>query len=474
MFVGIDLGTGSAKAALVRPDGTVVAVAAREYPVLSPRPGWAETPPQEWFHAVAGAVREVVDGDGAGVRGIGLSGQMHGVVLTAADGTPCRPAVLWPDGRASAQLGAFRALPASARRRLANPLVSGMAGATLLWLREAEPDAYRSARWALPPKDWLRLQLVGEAASEPTDASATLLYDLPADEWARDVVAALGLREDLLPDLVPSASAAGTLRRDAAEALGVPAGIPVAAGAADTAAAALGSGLVGRQVQLVLGTGGQFLAPRDELVVDETGRTHVYRAAIRGWYAMAAVQSVGLTLGWVRRTLGVDWAQLYDLAFAAPLGARGVRFLPHLAGERSPHLDESLRGGWIGLGLGHGREELARAALEGVAFALREGLAALEATGVSTPRLRVAGGGSLDPRWRQLLADVLRRPLLAVDCPDASARGAAMLAAAAADGTLPWALPAPRTVLVAAPRRPDDYEPVFEDYRRAFAALRSR
>lgn len=474
MFVGIDLGTGSAKAALVHPDGSVVAVAAREYPVLSPRPGWAETPPARWLEAVAGAVRAVVGDAGPAVRGIGLSGQMHGVVLTDAEGAPCRPAVLWPDGRASQQLEAYRALPASARRRLANPLVSGMAGASLLWLRTAEPEAYDSARWALPPKDWLRLQLVGEAASEPSDASATLLYDLPADGWATDVVAALGLRVDLLPPLLPSASAAGTLRPDAATALGVPAGTPVAAGAADTAAAALGSGLVGRDVQLVIGTGGQFLAPRDELVVDESGRTHLYRSALRGWYAMAAVQSVGLTLGWVRRTLGLSWAQLYDLAFAAPPGAGGVRFLPHLAGERSPHLDETLRGGWVGLGLGHGREELARAALEGVAFALREGLAALEATGVAAPRLRVAGGGSLDPRWRQLLADVLRRPLLAVDSPDASARGAALLAAAAADGTLPAALPAPRTVLVAAPRRPDDYEPVYADYRRAFDALRRR
>ena len=224
MFVGLDLGTGSVKAVLLAEDGTVRAEGSAGYAVSSPEPGWAESSPEEWWNAAAGVVREVVGDYGPDIAAIGLSGQMHGVVLSDEAGWPLRPAVLWADARSTGQLAAYRALDDGARRRLANPPAAGMAGPTLLWLRENEPEAYSSARWALQPKDLLRLRMTGEPAAEPSDASATLLYDLLSDAWDHELVDELGLREDLLAPLVPSWEVAGTLTRDAAGHFGLRAG----------------------------------------------------------------------------------------------------------------------------------------------------------------------------------------------------------------------------------------------------------
>ena len=430
MFLGVDIGTSSAKAILLHADGHIFGEGAAQYAVHSPRPGWAESDPTDWWEAASTAVRQAAGGKSVAVEAIGLSGQMHGVVVSEADDTPLRPAILWADTRSSLQLAAYQALGADVQRRLANPYVTGMAGPSLLWLCEHESPTYTAARWALQPKDWLRLRLTGETFTDPSDASATLLYDLPDDDWAFANVDALGLRADLLPPIVPSSTLAGSLTERAADHLGLRAGIPVAAGAADTAAAALGMGLLlSGTIQLTVGSGGQIVAPLDAPVPDPTFRTHLYRAAApRRWYAMAAIQNVGIALEWARSVLGTTWDQVYAEAFAVPPGAEGLTFLPYLTGERTPHLDPSVRGAWVGMGLHHGRAHLLRAALEGVAFALREGVETLEARGIQIPELRLAGGGTLQQPWRQLLADVLERPLHAVPDPGASARGAALLA----------------------------------------------
>ena len=436
MLLGLDLGTGSAKALLLSEDGSVRGRGSASYPVRSPRPGWAESLPADWWGAVVEATREAVGGRGAGVTALGLSGQMHGVVLSGGGGRPLRPAVLWADTRSGAELDAYRGLGAELRRGLANPPAVGMAGPSLLWLKRNEPEVYGAASLALQPKDWLRLGLTGEAAAEPSDASATLLYDLVSDDWAHPVVEALGLRGDLLAPLVPSGGAAGSLVREAADALGLPAGLPVAAGAADTAAAMLGCGLLRPgPVQLTVGTGAQIFSAKGEPGPDPRARTHLYRAAAPGlWYSMAAIQNAGLALEWARKVLGASWEQVYAEAFSVPPGAGGVLFLPYLSGERTPPFDPAARGAWTGLGLDHTRGHLLRAALEGVAFALREGLEALEDAGTPAPELRLAGGGSgrdSGEPWRQLLADVLGRPLLPLPesvAPVASARGAALLA----------------------------------------------
>jgi xylulokinase len=459
-LLGIDLGTSSVKAVVTDLGGALLGQAVADYPVANPRPGWAETDPADWLAGTVSAVHRAVASAGADIRAVGLSGQMHGVVPTAADGTPVRPAMLWSDSRATAQLAVYRDLPDPVRGRLANPLSPGMAGPMLAWLACHEPDSYKTARWALQPKDWLRAQLTGRYATEPSDASATLLYDLTADAWDSQVVDALGLDGEKLPAVLPGAAChAGDLTAAAAGLLGLRAGTPVAAGAADTAAAALGSGLVEAGiVQLTIGTGAQVITPVAALPAPTAAApvTHLYRAATdHGWYRMAAVLNAGLALGWVRQVLGASWPELYAAAAVDP-SADDPFFLPHLNGERTPYMDPDLRGAWTDLSPRHNRLSLLRAALEGVAFAIRDAVACVLPADVSIDHLRLAGGGSTDPAWQQLLADVLGRDLRAVDIPAASGRGAAFLGARAAglmdERTLLARLP-PVTDVGARPRR---------------------
>lgn len=431
MLLGIDLGTGSVKALLLESDGTVVDAAASSYPVNAPYPGWAETEPEQWWIATVHAVKTAVKDRAAAVQAIGLSGQMHGVVLTDAEATPLRAAILWADTRSSEVLNAYNSLDAKMRHQLANPITAGMAGTSLLWLRQHEAQVYASARWVLQPKDWLRFCLTQAVAAEPSDASGTLLYDVVADCWAFDVIAALKLRSDWLPSLLPSSSSiAGNLTVAAAKHLGLPVNIPVVAGAADTAAAALGNGLLAPgRVQLTIGSAAQIVTLRSQPIVDSHCRTHLYRAALPDqWYTLAAIQNAGLALEWVKGILGLSWEQVYTEAFTVPPGCEGLTFLPYLSGDRTPHLDPRARGAWVGIGLHHTRAHLMRSALEGVAFSLRQALDAIIATGVTATELHLTGGGTLQPVWQQLLADVLKVPLYTSNIAAASARGAAILA----------------------------------------------
>lgn len=486
MLLGLDLGTSSVKALLMEENGTAAGEGSAPYPVRAPRPGWAESSPEDWWAAVLEAVVAAVGRRGEEVTALGLSGQMHGVVLADERGLPLRQAILWADARSGDELAAYRGLDEDLRRRLANPPAVGMAGPSLLWLRDNEPEEYASARWALQPKDWLRMRLTGEAAAEPSDASATLLYDLIADDWSHAAVEGLALRAGLLAPLVPSAGVAGTLQAEASGSLGLREGIPVAAGAADTAAAMLGVGLLRPgPVQLTVGTGGQIVTPRERPDPDPHGRTHLYRGGVPGlWYSMAAIQNAGLALEWVRKVLGASWEEVYEEAFAVPPGTGGVSFLPYLSGERTPRFDPGARGAWTGLGLDHTRGHLLRASLEGVAFALREGLEALEDLYVATPELRLAGGGaggSAGEPWRQLLADVLGRPLRLL--PDgissvASARGAALLAGLAS-GVYPTAedtlslTPEPERS-ISPGEAGKDYEAAYGRYRELYPRLNGR
>ncbi|MFA9445059.1 xylulokinase [Egicoccus sp. AB-alg6-2] len=428
-YLGLDLGTSSVKAVLTDGAGRLLGQAGAGYALASPQPGHADIDPEQWWTATVAAVSELSPSAAAPPRAIGLSGQMHGVVLTDPAGRATRPAVLWPDTRAVEHLERYAELPAAMRERQRNPLSPGMAGPILSWLQEHEPATLAAARWALQPKDWLRLRLTGDVAGDPSDASATLLYDVPGEQWDRELCRALGIDDGLLPPLAPSAAVGGALLPAAAAALGLPVGTPVAIGAADTAAAALGSGLRDPgQVQLTLGTGGQLVAPSSQARGRPESGTHLYRAATSaGWYAMAATLNAGLVLDWVRSSLAASWDELYAAAGVRP---DDPYFVPHLAGERTPYLDPGLRAGWVGLGLDHDRQTMLRVTLEGVAHAVRDAFDALpDAHDVET--IRIAGGGSRHPGFRQLLADVLERSLHAVDTPAASARGAALLAAVA-------------------------------------------
>jgi xylulokinase len=473
VLLGIDLGTSSVKAAVMAEDGAIEQVARETYGVGVPKPGWAETDPADWWLAVRHAVRRLDPKHLRRIKAIGLAGQMHGVVLTNADGRPLRPAIVWADSRSVGELGSYRRLSPRLRRLLANAPAAGIAGPTLLWIKTHESTQYLNARWALQPKDWLRRQLTGEIYTEPTDASATLLYDLVRDEWSQEVLRELDLRPDLLPDLMPSADVAGTLTQHAANELGLQPGLPVAAGAADTAASLLGHGVMAPgPVLLTIGTGAQLTSVRARFKVDRAMQTHIYRTVEPGkWYSMAATLNAGLALDWVRRLFNVEWDALYAGALEVPPGAGGVTFAPYLVGERNPQSDATARASWMGMGLNHRREHLFRAALEGVAFALRQAMEALETTGISVPQLLLAGGGTEGKEWRQLLADVLNRRLLALATPAGAARGAALLAGVSAGvwKTLGDAAAVRAGYELAAEPGPeaDEYARLYEQFRHA-------
>jgi xylulokinase len=434
VLLGIDLGTSSVTVAVVTEDGSVKQVASARYAMSSPRPGWAETDPVAWWLATQNALRSLSVAHLRAIDAIGVAGQMHGVVLTGKDGQAVRPAILWPDARSTEEVDRYRRLEASLLHRLANPPATGMAGPTLLWLKTHESSFFQNATWALQPKDWLRMRLTGEVCGEPTDASATLLYDFVDDGWAKQLLHELGIRADLLPELVASHEVSGRLTRAAAKELGIKAGIPVAAGAADTAASLVGHGVLAPgPVLLNVGTGAQMTTVRREFRPDPTGRTHVFRTVEHGkWYSMAAILNAGLALDWVQKLFGVDWNVLYGSAVQVPAGSGGVSFFPYLVSERTPRPQSGTRARWSGIELHHRREHLLKAALEGVAFALREAMEALEATGIPIADLQLAGGGAADKSWRQILADVLGKRLLAAGSPASAARGAALLGGLAA------------------------------------------
>jgi xylulokinase len=426
--LGIDLGTSQVKALIMGAGGEILGRGRAGYRVVSPGEGLAETEPAEWWRGTVAAVREALANASAGIEvaAIGVDGQMHGVVLADADGAAVRPGILWLDRRAEAEAARYAELPAELTRPLGNQASAGMAGPMLGWLAAHEPGLLRRARWALQPKDWLRMRLTGRAATDPTDASGTLLFDLARGAWAWDLINALGLPGEKLPPVLGSTEVAGDLLPGPASELGLAPGIPVATGAADTAAALYTSGLDAGRALLTVGTGGQWMVPEGEF--RPAANTNLFAAAGGGFYRLAPVQNAGVALDWVRGVLGVTWRQLYATA-GRPWRADTPVFLPYLARER---WDPTMAGTWAGLTLAHTREDLMRGAIEGVAFLLRKRLDDLRAAGHQPEAVLLGGGGATHPAWRQLLADVLALPLYPADTSWLSAAGAARVAAAAA------------------------------------------
>ena len=433
--LGIDLGTSQLKALIATPDGEILGRGRAAYPVIVPAEGHAETDPEDWWQAAKVAVGEaladgaythsVTGSGGTEIVGLAVTGQMHGVVLAGADGRPRRQAILWLDRRAAAEAAGYGELPPDITAPLGNQPSPGMAGPILRWLTRHEPATVDGARWALQPKDWLRLRMTGEAATDPTDASGTLLFDLPENAWASELIEALGLPKDKLPDVREPTDIAGRLLPGSAAELGLDPGTPVATGAADTAAALYAVYHRESEALLTLGSGGQW-------VVAEPGfrpapNTNLFRAVGGGFYRLAAAQNVGTTLDWVRNVLDVSWQHLYDTA-GRPWRPDTPLFLPYLTHER---WDAAATGSWAGLTLAQQRDDLLRAALEGVAFLLRARLEDLRAAGRHPESAIIGGGGSRNPAWRQLLADVLGLPLHPAPTTWLSATGAARVAAAA-------------------------------------------
>jgi xylulokinase len=432
-YLGIDLGTSGLKLTLVGDDGAVVAEAEETYELHATQPGYAEIDPHDWSRALAHCVGRLARAPGGGhvgasVAAVGFSGQMHGVVLTTPDGQPVRPAVLWPDQRASAVMDRWRDLAPDVRGGLSNPLVPGMAGPLLTWLRDHEPSSLTDAVVA-SPKDWLRRQLTsGDAAGDRSDASATLLWDVVADDWSTRAVELAGITRSQLPDPQPSDKVVGVTHLLGS--LG-PDEVPVVTGAADTAAALValtsGSGLLDDEGVVVnAGTGIQILRTgvKPEARVDPL--THLYGDASGGWYEMLAIQNGGLALDWARRTIGATWEEAVGLARGTAPGSSGAAFLPFLTGERGGVAPVAASAGWHHLTAVTGRPELLRAAFEAYAFTVRRGL---EIIGAPIGPVLLTGGGGRDPFVRQLLADVLDRPIACVALRSVSGVGAAVLGA---------------------------------------------
>ena len=469
--LGIDLGTSGVKVLVTTPAGDVLGRATAGYPVSVPAPGQAEADPCDWWAATRRAVRAALAEatlagtglagsglawaglDWAGdrrltVTGLAVTGQMHGIVLVDDRGAALRPAILWLDQRATAEVALYREMPCDYTAPLRNRPSPGMAGPLLCWLATHEPHTVRCSWWALQPKDWLRLRLTGQAATDPTDASGTLLFDLERDAWAEPLIEKLGLpREKLPPVRRPAETAGGLLPGPAAE-LGLDQGIPVAVGAGDTAAALYAAGLGPGEAMLTLGSGGQWVVPVPSLPRESpavpaasgapttgesiTGKfavaTNLYRAVGDGYYRLAPVQNVGITLDWVRNLLGATWEELYAAA-ARPPRPDAPRFDPHLTPER---WNPGATGAWSGLALAHVREDLMRSALDGVAGLLRQRLDDLRAAGHAPQRAILGGGGTSHPAWRALLEEVLALPLTPAPASWLTPAGAARLAAEAA------------------------------------------
>nr|WP_204331538.1 FGGY family carbohydrate kinase [Geodermatophilus sabuli] len=453
-MLGADLGTSGLKLVVLDESGAVLAEGESGYALDRPRPGWAEADPAAWRRALDDALAQVAPTlAGRRVRGLGLSGQMHGTVLADAAGAPLGPAVLWPDSRATAEVDRWRALPGDARAALANPLVPGMTGPVLAWLSAHRPGLVARAATVLLPKDALRAALVPDAdprVTDRSDASATLLWDVVADTWSGAATDAAGLAPEQLPAVRPSAEVVG--------AAALPGGdVPVVVGGADTPLALLAAGTTaGRQVNL--GTGAQVLRPGAVPAPADDPPVHCYADVADGWYAMAALQNGGLAWSWVSDVLGLGAGELFDLAAVTPAGAGGVRFRPFLTGERGGVAGPADRGSWTGLHPGTTRADLARAAVEGVVFAVGTAAGLLGGAG----DVVLTGGGGRAPVVRQLLADVLGAPVRHLPLRSASAVGAALLAGL---GTGPAVVPPRGTGPAAVPRDSADVRAALGRWR---------
>jgi len=470
MFLGIDLGTSGVKVAAVDAEGHLVAKATASYSLDTPRPGWAEQDPDRWWEATVDAVQRLeVDIDATEIQAIGLSGQMHTLVLLDESGRATRPAISWADTRTEAQVRRFRErVPREIRVGvLGNPAATGFTAPSLMWVKEHDAAAYRAAAKACLVKDYLRLRLTGAWATDPSDASATLLFDTFRRGWSDEVLDALELDAALLPPVRESGAVAGELTPDAAASLGLRRGTPVMTGAGDQAAAATGCGLVDPGPMLVtLGSGGQVFTPLAAPKADPELRVHLFcHAAPDRWHLQGAVQNVGVALDWVRRTLGWNWDELYGRAAEVPAGAEGVTFLPYLTGERTPYMDPRARAAWSGLALSHTAAHMARAAIEGAAYSVADAIVACIEAGGEPDEIALTGGGAEHDLPRRILADVLGRRLGRAQVQDASAVGAAVLAGA----------PAPRfrsTEADAPGPDADAHRAAWHRQRDAYAALR--
>ena len=400
-------------------------------------PLWAEQRPENWWDAARQAVRSVLAEakiTGKDVRGVGLSGQMHGLVILDSTHRVIRPSLIWSDQRSQPQVDAINSTVGkeAVLRYTANPVLTGFTLPKLLWVRDNEPANFERVRKMLLPKDYVRFQLTGDFASDVSDASGTALFDVVERRWSFEMMEALKLDREILARVHESSDVTGKITPEAAKETGLEAGTPVVGGGGDQASSAVGNGIVQTGVvSCTLGTSGVVFAHSDKPQYDPAGRVHTFCHAVKGaWHVMGVTQGAGLSLQWFRNQLapGTDYDALTAEAASAPAGSRGLYWLPYLMGERTPHLDASVRGGWIGLTAKHQRADLIRSLLEGVSYSQKDCLDIIEQIGVSLDSVRLSGGGARSPFWRQMFADVFGKRVVTLQTQEGSAYGAALLA----------------------------------------------
>lgn len=437
-WLGIDVGTGGSRALLVDEKGAVRHgfTAAHEEMTMA-QPLWAEQHPDDWWRASQEAIRGVLaaaNATGDDIRGVGFSGQMHGVTMLDASGDVVRPALIWCDQRSQQQVDWVNATVGreNGLKWTANPVLTGFTLPKFLWVRDHDPASYERVRHLMLPKDYVRYRLCGEMGADVSDASGTALFDVVNRRWSREMASAVGVDASILPPVYESSQVCGAITAEAAALTGLREGTPVVAGAGDQAASAVGNGIVEPGiVSCTLGTSGVVFAHMDQVAYDPAGRVHTFCHAVPGkWHVMGVTQGAGLSLQWFRNQLAPDanYDALMEEAAGAPAGSRGLYWLPYLMGERTPHLDALARGGWIGLTAAHRRADLIRAVIEGVSYSQKDCLDIIEELGIAVSLVRASGGGAKSGLWRQVLADVFRKPLATLASQEGSAHGAALLA----------------------------------------------
>lgn len=492
-YLGIDVGTSGTKTLLIDAEGTVLAETDATYPMAQPRPGWTEQNPEDWWKATVKTVRAVVRAakvKPAEVTAIGLSGQMHGSVFLDRDDHVIRPALLWNDQRTTAECEQITAAAGGREaliKMVANPALTGFQAPKILWLRNHEKRNYDRLAKVLLPKDEIRRRLIGDYVTEVSDASGTLLLDVVHRRWSAKLLGNLELDGDLLPRVVESEVVTGTLTPEAAKALGLTTACKVVGGAGDCAAGAVGNGVVKNGVlSTSIGTSGVMFVHSDQPQYDTSGRLHTFCHAVQGaWHMMGVNLTSGGSLQWwvesvLQGLAGIKKSELYAAATAEaqsePPGSNGLVFLPYLNGERTPHADPHARGSFVGLNLTHTRGSMTRSVMEGITFALRDSLEIIQSLEVPVREIRASGGGSKNPFWRQMQADVFGKKITTLKVEQGPAYGVALLAAVG-DGAYRSVQEACKVTIEVAEQTPPDrkavtaYNTVFPVYQQLYRDL---
>jgi xylulokinase len=485
-YLGIDSSTTATKALLIDADGAVVGVASAEYSYETPQPLWSEQHPDLWWQGAQEAIRHVLSKTGVSgqdVRAVGLTGQMHGMVALDENGNVIRKAILWNDQRTGKECDQIREKIGKQRfiQISGNDALTGFTAPKILWMQNNEPDLYAKIRQILLPKDYLRFKLTGVYASDKAGGAGTVLFDLKARDWSPELLDKLGIDPSWLPPTYEGTETTGRITLEASKATGLKAGTPVVGGGGDQAAGAVGMGAVSPGVvSVTLGTSGVVFAATDAPLIEPEGRLHAFCHAVPGkWHFMGVMLSAAGSYRWFRDTLapGEDFGDLADRAGKIPAGSEGLFFLPYLTGERTPHPDPMAKGAFVGLTVRHTRDHLTRAVLEGVAFGLRDGFELMKSAGLaSINQVRISGGGSKSPVWRQIIADVLGVELVTVNTAEGGAYGAALLAAVGGGVYASVEEVCAKVISVTGSTAPGEdrevYEQIYPVYRELYPALK--